>query len=401
MAGLLDPWAWRSDMNAPQPGPTPEARSYTPAWHDRVVDAITGGIFGPDANAQQRAGVNHIFGPDNPINLPAQVNQGYNTAKLGADLGDPAQAGIGVAQMAMSLPFGIAKGPAQAATKGIKAYHGSPHDFDRFSLDKIGTGEGAQAYGHGLYFAENEGVARGYRDALTPRNLSLADGTVIPVQNHGSQAGFHMQAAGIGDNLSANAKAVAAEIERAGSFEKAVRDVQKIIDAPGNEMAKAMAQSRLERLQQFADKQPQLSPAGRLYEVNIKANPEDFLDWDKPLSQQSEKTLKGLREGYKQSHGVSDRYLDNEWLPNRSIKDAIGAGNMSKVMTDNLRDQGIPGIKYLDQGSRTASDGSRNYVVFDDSLIEILRKYGLAGILAGGAAATAQPSTAEAKGIMQ
>ena len=46
----------------------------------------------------------------------------------------------------------------------ITAYHGSPHDFDRFDLSKIGTGEGAQAYGHGLYFAENEGVAKGYRD---------------------------------------------------------------------------------------------------------------------------------------------------------------------------------------------------------------------------------------------
>ena len=43
----------------------------------------------------------------------------------------------------------------------IKAYHGSPYDFERFDMSKIGTGEGAQAYGHGLYFAENhEPMAR-------------------------------------------------------------------------------------------------------------------------------------------------------------------------------------------------------------------------------------------------
>jgi hypothetical protein len=48
----------------------------------------------------------------------------------------------------------------------IRAYHGSPHDFDRFDFSKIGTGEGAQAYGHGLYFAENEGVAADYRKKL-------------------------------------------------------------------------------------------------------------------------------------------------------------------------------------------------------------------------------------------
>ena len=36
------------------------------------------------------------------------------------------------------------------APKGIRAYHGSPHDFDRFDMSKIGTGEGAQAYGLSL-----------------------------------------------------------------------------------------------------------------------------------------------------------------------------------------------------------------------------------------------------------
>jgi hypothetical protein len=43
---------------------------------------------------------------------------------------------------------------------GITAYHGSPHKFSKFDMSKIGTGEGAQAYGHGLYFAENPNVAR-------------------------------------------------------------------------------------------------------------------------------------------------------------------------------------------------------------------------------------------------
>jgi hypothetical protein len=46
--------------------------------------------------------------------------------------------------------------------------------------------------------------------------------------------------------------------------------------------------------------------------------------------------------------------------------------------TNALREQGIPGIKYLDQGSRFNGDGTRNYVVFDDMIIDILRKYGLA-----------------------
>ena len=63
-------------------------------------------------------------------------------------------------------------GIAGAVQKVIKAYHGSPHDFERFSMDKIGTGEGAQAYGHGLYFADQPAVAQSYRDALSAAGFS-------------------------------------------------------------------------------------------------------------------------------------------------------------------------------------------------------------------------------------
>jgi hypothetical protein len=44
-----------------------------------------------------------------------------------------------------------------------------------------------------------------------------------------------------------------------------------------------------------------------------------------------------------------------------------------------LNEAGIPGIKYLDAGSRGKGDGSRNYVVFDENLINIVKKYGIAG----------------------
>jgi len=54
----------------------------------------------------------------------------------------------------------------------------------------------------------------------------------------------------------------------------------------------------------------------------------------------------------------------------------------------------VPGIQYLDQGSRAAGAGSRNYVMFDPSKIEILRRYGFLGPLGAagiGAASDAQP----------
>ena len=48
----------------------------------------------------------------------------------------------------------------------ITAYHGTPHKVDRFRLDKIGTGRSAQAYGWGLYFAEQQPSCGGYQSRI-------------------------------------------------------------------------------------------------------------------------------------------------------------------------------------------------------------------------------------------
>ena len=47
------------------------------------------------------------------------------------------------------------------------AWHGSPHDFDEFDLGAIGTGEGNQAHGWGLYFAKDKKVSKQYKDVLS------------------------------------------------------------------------------------------------------------------------------------------------------------------------------------------------------------------------------------------
>ena len=49
------------------------------------------------------------------------------------------------------------------------AWHGSPHDFDKFDLGAIGTGEGNQAHGWGLYFAKKKSVSRNYQKVLAKR----------------------------------------------------------------------------------------------------------------------------------------------------------------------------------------------------------------------------------------
>lgn len=120
---------------------------------------------------------------------------------------------------------------------------------------------------------------------------------------------------------------------------------------------------------------------GRLYEVNINAEPEDFLDWDAPLAQQPESVRSALGD-------VQARLDDNirkynfANAPQVAGKDLYGLNMLTGLdyfdapsQTQGLLNRGIPGLKYLDQGSRSIGDGTRNYVVFDDSLIDILNKY--------------------------
>ena len=65
-----------------------------------------------------------------------------------------------------SIPTNTDLVKARAYNEGgyQSAWHGTPHDFDGFDLGAIGTGEGAQVHGWGLYFAQNRGCLRSIRD---------------------------------------------------------------------------------------------------------------------------------------------------------------------------------------------------------------------------------------------
>ena len=379
-----------------------------------------------EKDAQAQNALRYYLGPAyEPINALAQFGA---LMSPGADMMDMAQSsdalmhsptwkdaglnalGLGAATLGAFIP-GTARGieeavdtAGDAARKGIRAYHGSPHDFDKFDISRIGTGEGAQAYGHGLYFADNEGVARSYRDTLA--------GTRKPRGVSEWAASDPMGAMWLGDELQKAAASVGQAADRPEAMNMIVNRLAGL-DAQTMHPVHDRAQAALDEIvaavpddvRAFVKEKFSPSP-GRMYEVNIKANPDDFLDWDKPLSEQSailEKAAKArskylreiaadpaLREASRDVYGTDIGPATGQELVSRlGIALEGRAGGQSRKAGDALRKAGIPGIKYLDQGSRTAGEGSRNYVVFDDSMIEILRKYGLLGMIGGGAAATA------------
>ena len=113
----------------------------------------------------------------------------------------------------------------------------------------------------------------------------------------------------------------------------------------------------------------QFRAPGHMYEVNLNVEPQQLLDWDKTMGQQSPQAQRALS-------GISDRDFRPEDLGQHLVPNRPD-------MTSQYAKSGIPGIQYLDQGSRSAGEGSRNYVMFDPKLIDIVRKYGLAGAMLG------------------
>jgi hypothetical protein len=313
--------------------------------------------------------------------------------------------------------------------QAIKAYHGSPHDFEQFDTSKIGTGEGAQAYGHGLYFAENPQVAADYRRTLA---APTADSPAFRLAGEPVALGTdRWRLAQLLETPKTGETPAQMVTRRIGELENQAQFAAK---SYGDDAA-TMYRLQVSELRKIDPSQLTFHQPGRTYEVAIKAHPDQFLDWDKPLSQQNEAVHYMM--GYKppptpdevnamwtlaKQRGVPpasmpeyqalekqadaatqfDRdYPNGRAIYNQIMNDqrdvAIRQGRDAETTlphaqaaaSQQLKEFGIPGIKYLDQGSRAAGEGSRNFVVFDDKTVEILKKYGLL-LPASGAALAGQ-----------
>jgi hypothetical protein len=89
----------------------------------------------------------------------------------------------------------------QPTTLFQPAFHGTPHRFDKFTLDHIGEGEGAQAFGWGLYFADRRGVANFYREELSSQRRGADTGIEISING---KTVNDKSLIGLGDALSAD-----------------------------------------------------------------------------------------------------------------------------------------------------------------------------------------------------
>ena len=260
----------------------------------------------------------------------------------------------------------------------LDVYHGSPHTFPptprnplgEFDASKIGTGEGAQAYGHGIYTAENPAVATGYREKLS-KNVTVDGGKLSSVPSDSPLAQAQNQ--------------VITSIQNGMTPEQAIAHSQQYWINAASEM-EAMKSAHPELASQIdlqvtsrrnvANAASKLNPAsfykepGNLYKVDLPDKQiAKMLDWDKPLSQQPanvQAALKGIASKFPEIPNFNlQKWMDTDPLAstfhnvlNRDL------GVDPALIANTLKERGIPGINYLDAGSRNVAGGTRNFVVF-------------------------------------
>lgn len=376
------------------------------------------------------------------------------------------------APFALTPPAGEVGRRGKQTTLFQSAFHGSPHVFERFSLHAIGSGEGAQAYGWGLYFASNREVADEYRKRLAGESAAglVFDGLRVWDTEIGL---YYVKWRREGGTWIATSEKQDAETQRgllelnARLYWSSVATTRTMLEKSIANVEEAHAKGQtfsgdkdrdlynleeyraaLRVVEQYGDflRYDKQKP-GRTYTVEIPED-EDFLDWDKPASQQSPKvqaalkalglewtplkvpTLdaavrffqsakaanlaaedigirESLQEGYRYAiTGATTAFA--QWyyrhgglLHERGAIDPTGEdlyaqarqvaeerhraehgkgpvytppawGESARMASELLASEGLAGIRYLDGFSRSKGEGSSNFVVFDDKLVQIV-----------------------------
>ena len=260
----------------------------------------------------------------------------------------------------------------EGETRFSAAWHGGPHDFDKFLTDNIGTGEGAQAYGWGLYFAGAKQVAEWYKKTLAKRTQGTDFETVFdgltydlgewaPTQEEAEKLVRDSLTSWLGTPDYASERD--AYVALLGS-DKFIAATARLIGDRLNMGKWAKAEAA------FTEAVPETK--GKLYQVELAPEEDEYLLWDKPLSEQSEKVKGALDVPTKEEAArVANDPIYPPKVRGRAFTVAMATHNGlrgadlyhvlgkdlggDKAASEMLHSLGVRGIKYLDGSSRSVA----------------------------------------------
>lgn len=287
-------------------------------------------------------------------------------------------------------------------TFSITALHASPHSFRKFDTAFMGKGEGAQAYGWGLYFAENPEVNRSYlnqfaQDKATWRfreleasNVDdmargLRDRIVFPEHVNRFEPGVLDAVYSVLGDLS-DARGDKGKIE---AIKEELREDIRINEGYSDQYPQAKRQADAENIayQYLLDHLDEIEVrTGMPSNYRVELNVEDYLDfmeggellfWDKGYGSSTTSRIGDwlLDEGKEEAYSLfNDKDPENGyWMGGkiyRSLEDALGS---PREASEFLLRHGVKGIRYADGFSRWKAEEKQtyNYVIFDGNDIKI------------------------------
>lgn len=258
----------------------------------------------------------------------------------------------------------------------LPAYHGTPHKVDRFSLDRINTGEGSQAYGWGLYFAENQSVAAYYQETLGKRLFQKMDDILFLDTYFTPEERWDaiQESKGFTEDQMKGMRLLHEE-DWLG-YDYPPQAMQMLLINPDGVRDNYDISSELyEWAKNYKDN------PGSLYKVELNINEGELLDWDskeKPdlIKSKLSKVLDYVRSRNPSLYTKSLNFLDGSMNGSEIYSSLTSSGLSPQEASEYLNSIGIKGIKYLDGYSRQQGSGNYNFVVFDESLIQIVEENG-------------------------
>ena len=257
--------------------------------------------------------------------------------------------------MELAVPEALSKSAPEKFNQSV--YHGSPHRFDKFSLSAMGTGEGAQAFGWGMYFAGKKSVAEYYRDTLSKENKGNLYQVNIPDDNKlldydkplSEQSEFVTTALEKQFSLSSFNQ----DFNSAGEFLKS--RVRKYNDP--QKASEELGKLGIHGLK-FADAVSRNKPLNEIKKEFMDQLPEDAEITDVEsligtgvFSDKNEDILKGL---------IKDDWLGFDY-PAQAISAALGKNAVNYDISQELK----IAIEKAQEG------GTSNYVIWDENVVTI------------------------------
>lgn len=244
-------------------------------------------------------------------------------------------------------------------------HHGTGASFDKFTTEKIGTGEGNAAFGWGLYFTEKKDIAQYYAETIgnMPSYVLYKDGKPADMNDEISRIIYNYD----------------------GDVKKAIRDNKrnaKMWEKEGDKDFASAIMETVSKLQKEDPKAWEMKEEGNRHIYDVEIPDTGFINWDKTVPEEQKKQIQDQAE----KEGLSFSFYGDAVSPKeyfekagmelegfqlyKSLTDALGSDKAASLF---LNRAGFNGIEYeAGRHSANKKGNEMNFVVFDENAVRII-----------------------------